>query len=172
MKCELYIAQPTECINQLSGWYLITYRVLKTLQRQRNKVIHQWFSLLGASGHQGQKWPNCNRINWGQRTYFTSVSAKFGGFIWLMRTCVEKNELDLIFEKRSDCVETQTWYVIPPTRCIYQVSSSYSKTCRKNPETLSLMLKIPLPVVCGHQRAKIAQPWRKSVRVKTLATCI
>ena len=115
-------------------------------------MIHQWFSLLGASGHKGQKWPNCNRINWGQRTHFTSVSAKFGGFKWLMRPCVEKNELDLIFEKRSDCVETETWYVMPPTRCIYQVSSSYSKTCRKNPETLSLMLKIPLPVVCGHQR--------------------
>ena len=39
--------------------------------------------------------------------------------------------------QRPDCDEIQIWYVMPPTGCIYQVSSSCIKTCRKKLRKLS-----------------------------------
>ena len=51
---------------------------------------NQWFPFFSVSGHQGQRLRNRNKNQWGPKNHFISVSAKFDGFILLMRPCVEK----------------------------------------------------------------------------------
>ena len=53
----------------------------------------------------------------------------------------------------------------------YQVSDWYLKTRAKSPENFSLAGKsaeLPLPSVLSAMKLDIAQPWRKSLEVKTL----
>ena len=75
--------------------------------------------------------------------------------------------------QRPVCDETQSWCVMPPTRCIYQVSSLYLKICRKKLRKLSgggeLCWDIPFQVFVATKGPNIAQPWWKAVQFKTLA---
>ena len=90
-----------------------------------------------------------------QNLYIFIQENAFKNVVWKMAATLSHPQcVNCAYAKN---IKQVTWCVMPPTGCMYQVSSSYLKTCRKKSENFSLVessAEIPLPSVCGHQRAK------------------
>ena len=181
--------QPTQCINQLSSWYGTTFRKKnqKTLQRQRPDSDETQTScvagcelyLLPLSSvfvHQRAKnCPSMTKVKRGQDTHYLSVYQIWGLYIICKAMNADKWLWPIFGCKVGQSVqigmklEPDVWH--HPLDVYATFKTDISQHVQKSPEDFSLAgssSNTPFQVFLSTRGPKIAQSWRKSVRIKTL----
>ena len=136
-----YVVKPPECINQISSWYLKTFR--KSLENSREA---------GNQGPPGPKSPNCNKINRSKKIHCISVNAEFGGFIELMRSCVQLVK------------DTCLWW--NSILMVQNISTHVEKEAQITLPWRGALLGSPFRVFVTTRGPQIVQPWPKLVRLR------